>query len=73
MKVKAILAFVAIITAVGLVGAANVWPVLQSAKAAACQEFSTGGVITRQQCSSFTSDDHANASNNAIHFRHTNH
>ena len=68
MKEKAILAFVAIITAVGLVGAANIWPVLQSAKAAVCQEFITGGVTT-QKCSSDSSHSHANANNNNAHFK----
>ena len=69
MKAKTILAFVAIITAVGLVCVANVWPILQSAKAATCQEFVTGGVMT-QKCSSDSSHNNANANNNNLHFRH---
>jgi len=69
MRVKGILVIVAIISAsAGLVGAANMWPVLQSAKAAVCQEFITGGVTT-QKCSSDSSHVHANANNNNAHFK----
>ena len=68
MRVKSVLAFVAIITAVGLVGAANIWPILQSAKAAVCHEFINGGVTT-QKCSSDSSHAHANANNNTPHFK----
>jgi len=68
MRVKGILAIVAIISAAGLVGAANMWPVLQSAKAAVCQEFITGEVTT-QKCSSDSSHVHPNANNNNAHFK----
>jgi len=68
MRLKSVLTFVVIITAVGLVGAANIWPILQSAKAAVCQEFITGGVTT-QKCSSDSSHVHANANNNNAHFK----
>jgi len=69
MKIEAIIALAAIISAVGLVGAVNTWLASQSVKAATCQEFITNGIIT-QKCSSDSSHAHANANNNNAHFKH---
>lgn len=68
MKVKAILAVIAITTAIGLVSAT----ISQNAHAAVCQEFITGGVTT-QKCSSDSSHAHANANNNNAHFKDLKH
>jgi uncharacterized membrane protein len=70
MNVKPILALAVIISSIGLVSAT----VSQSAHAASCQEFlNSNGEATKQNCSSDSSDTHANALHNGAHFQHRNH
>jgi hypothetical protein len=64
MNIKTILALVAIISVIGLVGAT----ISHSAKASSCQEIlENGGKMLK--CSSDTSKEHANTDNFNGHFK----